>query len=341
MADICFMKIIFLALIAALLLSGCKKDANAQNSFFAKGADIGWLSEMESAGIKFRNAQGQDADCISILKSTGMNTIRLRVWVDPKDGWCGEQDVVKQAVRAKNMGMKLMIDFHYSDWWADPGKQNKPAAWVTMNVQQLLVAINGHTKQVITTLKQNGVTPDWVQVGNETNDGMLWETGRASKDMKIFADMVNAGYEAVKEISPSSKVIVHISNGYDNKMFRWMFDGLTFHKARFDVIGMSLYPEVAKWQQFNEQTFYNMTDMINRYGKEVMICEVGMPVDQAAACKLFLTDLISKVKSLPGNKGLGVLYWEPECHNKWKGYKMGAFDETGKPTVALDAFRDN
>lgn len=335
------MKIILLALTAVLLLPGCKKDANAQSSFFAKGADIGWLSEMESAGIRFRNAQGQEEDCIRILKNIGMNTIRLRVWVDPKDGWCGEQDVVKQAVRAKKMGMKLMIDFHYSDWWADPGKQNKPAAWATMDSRQLLTAIYSHTKQVMTTLQQKGVIPDWVQIGNETNDGMLWETGRASKDMKTFADMVNAGYEAVKEISPSSKVIVHISNGYDNKMFRWMFDGLKFHNARFDVIGMSLYPEVAKWQEFNEQTQYNMTDMINRYGKEIMICEVGMPADQAATCKLFLTDLINRVRSLPGNKGLGVLYWEPECHNNWKGYKMGAFDETGRPTVALDAFRDN
>jgi arabinogalactan endo-1,4-beta-galactosidase len=341
MGDICIMKKSIVALsLAVILLPGCKKDATAQPPLFAKGADIGWLSEMESTGFKFRNAAGQEEDCITILKDIGINTIRLRVWVDPKDGWCGAQDVLKQAVRVKNMGLKLMIDFHYSDWWADPGKQNKPAAWASMDTPQLMKAIYSHTKQVMTALKQNGVTPEWVQVGNETNDGMLWETGRASKDMKTFAGMVNTGYDAVKDISPASKVIVHISNGYDNKMFRWMFDGLKFNNARFDVIGMSLYPEVAKWQEFNEQTLYNMTDMVNRYGKEVMVCEVGMPVDQAATCKLFLTDLIKKVRSVPGNKGIGVLYWEPECHNNWKNYKMGAFDNSGKPTQALDAFRE-
>jgi arabinogalactan endo-1,4-beta-galactosidase len=243
------------------------------------------------------------------------------------------------AVRAGKAGMKLMIDFHYSDWWADPGKQNKPKAWATMGLNGLLQAIDTHTRQVLTALKQNGVTPEWVQVGNETNDGMLWETGRASKDMASFAAMVNSGSKAVKAIFPSAKVIVHISNGYDNSLFRWMFDGLRANNAEFDVIGMSLYPDPAKWKETNEQVLVNMRDMVSRYGKEVMMCEVGMPVDQAETCRLFLDDLIRKMKQVPDNKGLGVLYWEPECHNNWKGYKLGAFDNAGKPTVALNAFK--
>jgi arabinogalactan endo-1,4-beta-galactosidase len=332
--------LVFLCL-ALAFLPGCKKEAHAQPAFFAKGADIGWLSEMESAGIKFRNAAGQEEDCISILKGLGMNTIRLRVWVNPANGWSGEEDVVKLASRANTLGMKLMIDFHYSDWWADPGKQNKPAAWKDMDIPQLLTAISSHTRQVITSLKRNGITPAWVQVGNETNDGMLWETGRASKDMKTFAAMINAGYDAVKEVSPASKVIVHVSNGYNNSLFRWIFDGLTANKAKFDVIGMSLYPDVDKWEEFNNNTLDNMIDMVNRYGKEVMICEAGMPWDKAGTCRSFLADLIKKVRSIPGNKGSGVLYWEPECHNNWKGYNMGAFDNSGKPTIALDAFKEN
>jgi len=188
-------------------------------------------------------------------------------------------------------------------------------------------------------LKLAGVSPEWVQVGNETNDGMLWETGRASKDMAAFASMVNAGYEAVKEVFPSAKVVVHISNGFDNRLFRWIFDGLKANNARFDIIGMSLYPDPQNWVAANEQTQFNMKDMISRYNKQVMICEVGMPVDQPVKCRDFITDLIRRVRALPDNKGLGVFYWEPQCHNNWKGYGLGAFDSNGSPTAALDAFQ--
>jgi arabinogalactan endo-1,4-beta-galactosidase len=233
-----------------------------------------------------------------------------------------------------------MIDFHYSDWWADPGKQNKPEAWKSLDQAGLLAAIDTHTRQVLTALKNAGVTPTWVQAGNETNDGMLWENGRASKNMAAFSAMVNASYKAIKEVFPSAKVIVHISNGYDNSLFRWMFDGLKANNTNYDVIGMSLYPDPNNWFAANEQTNFNMKDMIARYGKEVMICEVGMPVDQADKCRQFIEDLMKRVKNLPDQKGLGVFYWEPQCHNDWKGYKLGAFDNQGRPTVALDAFKN-
>ncbi len=327
--------------------SGCSKSATTPVPdpvpvavrVFAKGADIGWLSQMEHDGVKFYNSNGVETDCITILKAKGINSIRLRVWVDPAAGWCNAADVVAQAQRAKQLGMRVMIDFHYSDTWADPGHQFKPAAWASLPYAELGAALGNHTRNVLNQLLSAGVKPEWVQVGNETNDGMLWEEGRASAHMARFAGLVKAGYDAVKSVDSSIKVIVHISNGADNNLFRWIFDGLRSNGARWDVIGMSLYPTVSDWAATNSGCLNNMKDMVTRYGSEIMICEVGMPADQPAACKAFITDIISKNKSLDNNKGLGVFYWEPECYNNWQGYTLGAFDNSGKPTAALDAFQ--
>ena len=305
---------------------------------FAKGADVSWLTQMEAAGRIFYNSSGAAVECIQLLKNLGMNSIRLRVWVDPAGGWNNTTDVVAKAIRAKNLGMRIMIDFHYSDSWADPGQQNKPAAWAAQDFATLQTSVYNHTFNVLTTLKTNGVTPEWVQVGNETNDGMLWPTGKASTNMANFAALVNKGYDAVKAVDATIKVIVHISNGHDNSLFRWIFDGLKNNGGKWDVIGMSLYPDPTNWSTMNTQCLANMNDMVSRYDKPVMLTEVGMSWDQATACQSFLTDLITKVKSVSGSKGLGVFYWEPQSYNNWQGYTKGAFDNSGKPTAALTAF---
>lgn len=306
---------------------------------FYKGADVSWVTEMESSGIKFYNSAGTEQECMQILKGIGMNAIRLRVWVNPANGWNNTADVVAKALRAKALGMKIMIDFHYSDTWADPGQQAKPAAWVGQDFTTLKQSLASHTTSVLNALKTNGITPAWVQVGNETNDGMLWPDGKASTNMSNFAQLVNAGYDAVKAVDTTIKVIVHISNGYDNSLFRWMFDGLKNNEAKYDVIGMSLYPTSSNWSTLNTQCLANMNDMVSRYGKNVMIVEIGMSWDNAPACNAFITDLISKVKSVNNKKGIGVFYWEPESYNNWQGYTLGAFDNSGKPTIALNAFK--
>lgn len=305
---------------------------------FAKGADISWLTEMEMSGKKFYNSSGTETECMQLLKNIGMNSIRLRVWVNPAGGWNNKADVLAKALRAKSLGLRIMIDFHYSDSWADPGKQTKPAAWAGQNIATLKTSLAAHTTDVLNTLNTNGITPEWVQVGNETNDGMLWPEGKASTNMANYAQLVTAGYDAVKAVFPSAKVIVHVSNGWDNALFRWNFDGLKANGGKWDVIGMSLYPTAVNWATINNQCLVNMTDMVARFDKEIMIVEVGMSWDQAAACKSFLDDLIAKNKSLTGNKGLGVMYWEPQAYNNWQGYTLGAFDNSGKPTVALNAF---
>ena len=305
---------------------------------FAKGADISWLTQMEAGNMKFYNSAGTQQDCIQILKDLGMNAIRLRVWVNPSNGWCNTADLVAKATRAKALGMKILLDFHYSDSWADPGKQTKPAAWAAQDFTTLQQSVANHTTAVINALKTAGITPTWVQVGNETNDGMLWPDGKASANMANFAKLINAGYNAVKAIDTAMKVIVHVSNGYDNALFRWMFDGLKNNGAQWDIIGMSLYPSAANWSALNTQCLTNMNDMVARYNKPVMVVEVGMSWTDASACNSFLTDLINKVKSVTGGKGQGVFYWEPESYGNWQGYTLGAFDNSGRPTVALSAF---
>ncbi len=329
-----------------LITASCKKsdanpgeNPNADTSFFAKGADVSWLTQMEAANYTFYNSNGTQQDCLQILKGLGINAIRLRAWVNPSDGWCNTKDVVVKAIRAKNLGFKIMIDFHYSDSWADPGKQPKPLDWQNENFSDLQSSVHDYTFHVLDTLQSNGIIPQWVQIGNETNDGMLWEDGRASTHMDQFASLIQAGYTAVKSVSDSIKVIIHISNGYDNALFRWVFDGLRSNGANWDIIGMSLYPETNNWQSLDDQCLANMNDMVSRYGKPVMICEVGMDVSEPSACASFLADIITKTKSLANHNGLGVFYWEPESYN-WQGYTKGAFDNSGKPTAALNSFKN-
>ncbi|MFZ1305046.1 MAG: glycosyl hydrolase 53 family protein [Ferruginibacter sp.] len=307
-------------------------------SSIIKGADVSWLTQMENAGVKFYNSSGTQTECMQLLKNIGMNSIRLRVWVNPAAGWCNTADVVSKAIRAKAQGMKVMIDFHYSDSWADPGQQTKPAAWAGQDIATLQSSVYNHTLAVMNALKTSSITPEWVQVGNETNDGMLWPEGKASVNMVNYAKFFIAGYNAVKAVSPATKVMVHVSNGYDNALFRWNLDGLKANGAVWDVIGMSLYPTTANWSTLNSQCLTNMNDMVARYGSEIMVCEVGMSWDQAASCNSFLTDLLVKVKAVSNNKGLGVFYWEPQAYSSWQGYTLGAFDNTGKPTIALNAF---
>ena len=340
------MKRFFFILLACALCSCDRSGSGGSNppptppvnTDFVKGADISWLTEMEASGRKFYNNAGVEKECMQLLKDLGMNAIRLRVWVNPSSGWNNTADVLAKAIRAKNLGMKIMIDFHFSDTWADPGHQTKPAAWASQDLNTLKQSLANHTTSVLNTLKTNGITPAWVQVGNETNDGMLWPDGKASVNMNNFAQLVIAGYNAVKAVDASIKVIVHISNGYDNNLFRWIFDGLKNNGAQWDIIGLSLYPTPSNWSALNNQCLSNMNDMVSRYNKDVMVLEVGMSWDQATACNSFLTDLITKVRAVSGGRGLGVLYWEPEAYNNWQGYSLGAFDNSGKPTVALNAF---
>lgn len=333
-------------LVASLLIGGllgaCKDEPTVQPqpaSTFARGADVSWITQMEAAGRRFYNVAGVEMDGMRLLKQLGMDAIRLRVWVDPENGWCGKGDFLVKARRAHQLGMRLMVNFHYSDTWADPGQQRLPAAWEGKDLEGLKAAVASHTIDILNALKDIGIAPEWVQVGNETGNGMLWERGKASINMANYAALHNAGYDAVKSIFPDAKVIVHLQRGDDNSLFRWLFDGLKANGGKWDVIGMSLYPSPDDWREMNEKCMANMKDMLSRHASAVMICEVGMSWDEAPTAKLFLDDLMTKSRTLPADRSLGVFYWEPQSYGGWNGYTLGAFDNAGRPTEALDAFR--
>ena len=333
----------------AFLFAGCGGESNASEpeapkgpdsvvtAGFAKGADVSWVTEMEDKGVKFYDKAGNVKECMALLKELGVNSIRLRVWVDPEGGWNGKQDVLAKAKRAAALGMRLMIDFHYSDTWADPGRQDKPKAWADYDLGRLEQAVAGHTKDVLGALKDNGVDVEWVQVGNETSGGMLWETGRADgSEFGNFTRFVNSGYDAVKSVYPDAKVIVHLNNGHDLQMYTWMFNGLSDNGAKWDVIGMSLYPEADNWQELTDRCLSNMKTLAGVYGKDVMLCEIGMPWDAPFAAA-------AMAKMMDGCKAtehcLGIFYWEPECYGGWNNYTKGAFDDSGRPTEVMDAFK--
>ena len=312
---------------------------------FAKGADISWLPQMEATGYTFYNDKGVKQDCFQILKDHGINTIRLRTWVNPSSdkasGHCSKEETVAMAQRAKKWGMRVMIDFHYSDSWADPAQQKKPAAWEGHTFPQLLNDLHTYTTDVMTALKTGGITPEWVQVGNETASGMIYPDGSTS-NWKGLAQLINKSYEAIKAVSPSSKVILHVDQGNNNARFRAWFDSARVHQARYDVIGLSYYPYWLKgspdYTLSIDDLDRNLNDMVARYGKEVMIVEVGGEDTKVRNTYDMLVAVQKKVKAIPNHKGLGVIYWEPQGARSWSKYGLSAWGADGKPTKALDAF---
>ena len=324
-------------LLAGLGLLAATLPATAAT--FAKGADVSWVDQKESSGYVFRNSSGTQADPYVLLKGLNVNSIRLRVWVNPSGGWSNGADLLNEAKRAIAQGQRVLVDFHYSDTWADPSHQAKPAAWASHTVAQLQADVYAHTKGILDYLKANGVTVTWVQVGNEINSGMLWPEGKVSgtTNWTNLAGYINNGYNAAKASFPSALVVVHLANGYDDADFRWFFDSLKTAGGKWDVTGMSHYPATSGWQTTNNQAYATMQDMVSRYAKPVMVCETGMSWDQAATAKLMLADLVSKTQSL-GSNGLGVFYWEPEAYPSWQGYTLGAVNASGQFTAALSAY---
>jgi len=354
------MKRIFTSLLFLLSLVAVK----AQNTF-ARGADVSWCTEMEADGKKFYNANGQETELMALMKEIGMNAIRLRVWVNPLDygygAWSDKADVIQKAERAHQQGLDLMIDFHYSDFFADPERQEKPKDWSSYTLDQLKTAITDHTKDVLNALKEKGIKPKWVQVGNETNNGMIFDSGKIDWDKSgsarysNYVALSNAGYDAVKEVLPDAYVIIHIANAYNAADYDgWFYKEFKEAGGKFDMIGLSHYPDWTDWNstQSGVASNANAANSVKKLGDlfkvPVMIVETGFSNQDASKASEVMTDLFNKTKDL--SQCAGIFYWEPQVDGVWKpdyystlgwgAYNMGAFTTDGKPTAALNAFGD-
>ncbi len=324
-------------------------ETNAQ---IAKGADVGWLSYFEQdKGITYLDDQGQVQDALQILKDHDMNAIRLRAFVNPtleNIGKVDTQNVVQTAIRANNLGMDVMITIHYSDVWADPGSQHKPAAWENLSFNDLAQAVYDYTYGLMDALLNAGVTPKWVQVGNETNPGFLWEDGRLSTNdnfanMSNYVALSNKGYDAIKASSSSTKVITHLSSGNSTTFYQQFFDAFYAAGGKNDIIGASFYP---RWNGSNIQTVEtNLNNLVTRYDKDVMICEIGHLEGEREVTYNLLVDAIDAVEAIPNNRGLGVFYWEPISHTSINGYEQGLAEPINDTEYqfswALDGFLDS
>ena len=317
----------------------------SQKFEFSKGADVTWLPQMEATGYQFYDSDGSKKDCLQLLKDRGMNTVRLRVFVnpsnDPRSGHCSKEETVALALRAQKMGFRIMINFHYSDSWADPGKQNKPAAWKDLPFEKLAQEVYNHTFDVMTALKKANIKTEWVQVGNEIPGGMLWPDG-STNNWNQLGVLLNKGYDAVKAVDKSIKVIVHLDEGDNIEKYRTFFDNAKAQNVNYDVIGLSYYPFWVKkdYKETIANLEFNLKDLVTRYNTEVMVVEVGGEYDKVENTKELLEATIKAVRNVPNNKGLGVLYWEPQGEKSWSGYSLSAWLENGQPSPALDAFKD-
>lgn len=345
----------FLITAILLMLSACREGncpdpgpdpvvGPSAERFYAKGADLSWITEMEKKGYTFKNSAGIGMECTAIFKELGFNAVRYRVWVNPADGWCGSGDVLAKAKRAQNLGMKVMIDFHYGDSWCDPAKQPTPAAWKGHSADQLARDVSDHTVEVLSLLKENGVDVAWVQVGNEVTNGMLWETCRVQgSNAADFIKVFNAGAAAARKVYPDAQIILHIDNGWKSDTVQWFFD--LMDNADFDMMGLSLYPSYwngssrsyPDWKPLTTQMVNNLDTYHRRYGKPIMLCEFGMPASQPDKAKEALRYLLDNTKDLEWFKG--IFLWEPESEKSRNNYDYGAFSN-GAPTIALDPFKD-
>lgn len=319
---------------------------------YVKGMDLSTLLELERLGAKYYDG-GRERDVLDIMKDYGVNAVRLRIWNDPwgpahESYGAGENDVPTTLAIAKRVSAKgfgVLLNFHYSDFWADPGKQFKPKAWEGMNAEELAQAVYDFTLDTMELFKKEGVNVTMVQVGNELSNGLLWPEGRLDVDGGVFeydniARFVSAGIRAVRKSDPALPVMIHLDNGGKNELYRRWFDNYVKRGEDFDIIGLSYYPF---WHGTMDELIANMNDMAKRFHKDLIVAEVSMGYtmeDYRSYEKLsdgerkgyatkpalvekiefpmtrqgqadFMKTLMERMETVDGGRARGFFWWEP------------------------------
>jgi len=264
-------------------------------------------------GVTYTDVNGEVKEICQIMADHHFDNIRLRLFVNPeaeggysREGYCGLEETLKMAKRVKDAGMKFTLNFHYSDTWADPDKQFKPSAWEGKSGEELENALYDYTVMVLTTLKEEGLEPEIIQIGNEISHGMVWPEGRVldnatEEEWAALMGLYKAGQRAVSEVLPDSKLMIHLALGGENILCRQFLDKMNDYGAAFDIIGLSYYEQ---WHETYNDLKDNLYDLSARYNKPVCVCEYGANKENIK----IINDI---VRSVPNNLGYGTMAWEP------------------------------
>ena len=286
------------------------------------GADLSFLKQQEDGGTRFRDS-GAVKPGLQIFRDHGYGWIRLRLFYQPSlhpdrlpNDLAYTTDLAKQA---KARGFRFLLDFHYSDSWADPGKQNPPAAWAGLNHAQLTDSVCRYTSGVIAALRSAQVLPDMVQIGNEITAGMLWPDGSSSSWSRL-GDLIKAGIRGVdsgRGDAAMPLIMLHVDGGGNQAVTQWWFDNALAQGIAFDVIGQSYYPQ---WHGTLADLRDNFTFMGNTYGKDIILVETALNADSNGVSPFpltnqgqadFLKAVNEIVRTAPHGRGKGVFWWEP------------------------------
>ncbi len=366
----CLARACGLAALLAVFLPGAGTPRSSTRKAFIKGADISFLQEVEANGGVFTEG-GAPMDAIDILTGHGFNYARLRIWHSPSGGYNDLAHTLVMARRAKQRNLGLLLDIHYSDTWADPGKQHKPASWAGLSFPALKDSVYEYTRGVVAELKAQDTTPDMVQIGNEIICGMLWDEGRVCGGWDIpgqwekLGGLVAEGIRGVRDATDpadSVRIVIHVDRGGDMAGSIWFFDRLLAEGIDFDVIGQSFYPW---WHGTLGDLEANLDTLAGRYGKDIAIVEtaypwtlgwhddehnmVGLPEHlhdgypaTVEGQGLFLSDLMEVVAGVRESRGLGIFYWAPDwISSPGKGSaweNVALFDFEGEVLGSVSAF---